>query len=191
MNPSFAAPAAEPVDSTLVKEYLRIDSGDTSQDNVITLLITAARQAVEDYLRRCLVQTTVTWVLDSDQTEDPIWLPYPPVTSITSVKTFNDSTGSEVSTTVTSTNYQLVGGHKLVQRNDGWSISRPARAMEIVYVAGYGATAASVPSAIREAILRTIGSHFEERQGFVVGTNVTRIPPDALDLLERYRYDYL
>lgn len=191
MNPSFATPAAEPVDATLVKEWLRIDSGDTSQDNVITLLITAARQAVEDYLRRCLVQTTVTWVLDSDQTEDPIWLPYPPVASITTVKTFDDSTGSEVATTIASTNYQLVGSDRLVRRNDGWSIARKARAMEIVYVAGYGAAATNVPSAIREAVLRTIANHFEERQGRIVGTAAVKLPPDALDLLDRYRYDYL
>ena len=191
MNPSLATPAAEPVDSTLVKEWLRVDSGDTSQDAVITLLITAARQAVEDYLRRCLVQTTVTWVLDADQTEDPIWLPYPPVASITTVKTFDDSTGSEVATTVAATNYQLVAGHKLVQRNSGWGTTRTARAMAIVYVAGYGAAATNVPSAIREAVLRVIANHFEERQGFVVGTSVTKIPADALDLLDRYRYDYL
>jgi uncharacterized phiE125 gp8 family phage protein len=191
VNPSFATPAAEPVDSTLVKEWLRVDSGDTSQDAVITLLITAARQAVEDYLRRCLVPTTVTWVLDADQTEDPIWLPYPPVASITSVKTFDDSTGSEVATTVAATEYQLVAGHKLVQRNSGWGTTRTARAMEIVYVAGYGAAATNVPSAIREAVLRMIANHFEERQGFVVGVSVAKIPADALDLLERYRYDYL
>lgn len=191
MNPSFAAPAAEPVDSTLVKEWLRVDTGDTSQDAVITLLITAARQAVEDYLRRCLVQTTVTWVLDADQTRDPIWLPYAPVASITSVKTFNDSAGSEVATTVASTEYQLVASERLVMRNSGWSISRPARAMEIVYVAGYGAAETNVPSAIREAVLRTIANHFEERQGRIVSTAAVKLPPDALDLLERYRYGYL
>lgn len=191
MNPSFGTPAAEPVDATLVKEYLRIDTGDTSQDNVITLLITAARQAVEDYLRRCLVQTTVTWVLDSDQMQSPIWIPYAPVTSITSLTTYDDSSGSEASTVVTSTNYQLVSGDHLVPRNNGWTVSRRDRAATLVYVAGYGATAASVPSAIREAVLRVIANHYEERQSFVVGVSVNKIPQDALDLLERYRYDYL
>lgn len=191
MNPSFGTPAAEPVDSTLVKEYLRVDSGDTSQDNVITLLITAARQAVEDYLRRCLIQTTVTWVVDSDQMRAPIWLPYAPATSITSITTYDDTSGSEVGSVVTSTNYQLVSGERIVPRNDGWTVSRRDRAATIVYVAGYGAAASSVPSAIREAVLRVIANHYEERGAYVVGAPVNKIPADALDLLERYRYDYL
>jgi uncharacterized phiE125 gp8 family phage protein len=191
MSLTFATPSAEPVDATLVKEWLRVDTGDTSQDNVITLLITAARQAVEDYLRRCLVNTAVTWVLDASDAVSPIWLPYPPVSSITTLKTFDDSSGSEVATTVAATQYQLVHRDHIVERNDGWSINRKHRAAEIVYTAGYGASATDVPSAIREAVLRTIANHFEERQGFVAGTSVTKIPADALDLLERYRYDYL
>jgi uncharacterized phiE125 gp8 family phage protein len=191
MGLTFAAPAAEPVDATLVKEWLRIDSGDTSQDAVITLLITAARQAVEDYLRRALVNTSITWVLDAGDAYAPIWLPFAPVSTITSFKTFSDVTGSEVATTISATNYQLVSGTKIVPRNNGWSLARPDRAAEIVYVAGYGATAAHVPSAIRTAVLTTIANHFEERGTFVVGATVSKIPPDALTMLEEYRYNYL
>ena len=55
-----SAPAAEPITSALAKEWLRVDSGDTSQDNIITLLITACRRRVEEYIRGALITQTIT-----------------------------------------------------------------------------------------------------------------------------------
>lgn len=59
------APTAEPVTATEVKPWLRIDSGDTSQDAVLTPLISAARTYCENQTGRQFC--TATWKLTLDR----------------------------------------------------------------------------------------------------------------------------
>lgn len=182
------APASEPVDTTLAKEWLRIDSGDTSQDGVIDVLITACRRRVEEYLRAALITQTLTWQMSSDEMKHPIWLPRVPAQSITSL-TYYDTDGN--GTAETATNYELVGRTKVVTRNDGWSVLRKHRAGTMVYVAGYGDDADDVPQDIRLAILRLMADYFEFREGILAGTTAVELPEGVKNLLEPYRWDYL
>jgi hypothetical protein len=46
-------PAAEPISLTMVKLQLRLDAGDTSQDDYLSLLISAAREVAETQTSRC------------------------------------------------------------------------------------------------------------------------------------------
>ncbi len=186
-----SAPAVEPVDATLAKEWLRVDAGDTTQDQVIDLLLTACRKRVEEYIRGALITQTLTWEMsDDDLRGTQIWLPRIPAQSITSLTTYaNDSTGT--STVVASTNYELVGRTKVALRNDGWSINRTHRAATLVYVAGYGATAASVPDDIRLAILRLVADYYEFREGVLAGETAVELPDGVKNLLEPYTWQAL
>lgn len=57
-------PTVEPVTRTNMKDFLRVDSSDTSSDTLIDRLVTAARSAVEGFLRRALITQTWDLVLD-------------------------------------------------------------------------------------------------------------------------------
>ncbi len=60
----ISPPAVEPVSLAELKEFLRVDPGDTSQDNVILTIGMAARDWVENQVKRRLVQQT--WRLSLD-----------------------------------------------------------------------------------------------------------------------------
>jgi len=57
-------PPVEPVSLLELKEFVRVDAGDTSQDNLLTTLGMAARTWVEAFLQRRLVQQV--WNLQLD-----------------------------------------------------------------------------------------------------------------------------
>lgn len=64
-NPVITTPpAAEPMQLTLVKEALRIDEGDTSQDNYLNLLISTARETAETFTSRGYISQTITEYYD-------------------------------------------------------------------------------------------------------------------------------
>ena len=157
------APASEPISTAEAKEWLRVDTADTSQDNVLAILITGIRKRVENALNRTLINTTYSLELNSDEMLGTIEIQRGPASSITSLTTYDDSSGSEVSTVVTSTNYQLVGSHLVVDRNDGWDVNRTFRAGTLVYVAGYGASSTDVPYDLRMALLEMLALRFERR----------------------------
>jgi uncharacterized phiE125 gp8 family phage protein len=179
------APASEPVTLAEVKEWLRMVSGDTSQDTTLNTLISACRIKAENYTGRSFVARTYTWELDSKEATGTIWLPRPDVTSITSLKTY-DSDGNP--TTVTSTNYELVEGLYLVPRNDGWTISRKDRAAQIVYVAGSYTDETDTPADIKTAIMRTIATQYELRTDSITGSIASDLTHDAMEILDDYKY---
>lgn len=181
-----SAPSVEPISTTEAKEWLRVDASDTSQDNVIAILIKGARQKVEDYLRRALITQTISFEMDGDDMRSYIEIPRPPVQSITSLTTYDEASGSETSTVVTSSNYQLVEKTLLVERNDGWDINREDRAGTLVYVAGYGSAGSDVPFDIRMAMLELIALKYE-RRGDEARDLVTAREDAILSQLDGYR----
>lgn len=195
-----SAPAAEPVSLAEVKAQARIDSSD--EDALLEGYLTAARQMVEEHLRRSLI--TQTWKL----TLDPLscgWadnlpagtydlpvsalsgglprridLPKGPVQSVTSVTTYNSSGTSAV---FSSSNYYLdsAGARLVLYDTASWpSDLRPAAACEIVYVAGYGSDGSAVPQPVRTAITQSAQRMYDERL-------TCDMPPTCERLLRPYR----
>lgn len=160
------APASEPLTSTEAKAHLRITGND--EDTLIASLIAAARGSAEAYLNRQLV--TATWVATYDGfpgSHDAIWLPQPPLVSVSSV-TYLDT--SQTSQTLSSAKYNVVlgspTGYILPERNETWPSSIKHGGNEnitVTYAAGYGA-AAEVPADIKSAILLIVGDLFENRE---------------------------
>jgi len=102
-----SAPSVEPVTTAEAKEWLRIDSSDTSQDAVLAILIKAARVRVEEYLRRSLITRTYSWEMNGDDMRDRIEIPRPPVQSVTSLTIYDEnSAGVEISYTEAAENWQ-------------------------------------------------------------------------------------
>jgi uncharacterized phiE125 gp8 family phage protein len=149
----IADPSVEPVTLAEAKLYLRVDT--SNDDTLITDLITSARQMAENWLRRSLI--TQTWKLSYDDgIPQMVWLPMGIVSSISSVVVFNQD-GS--SSTIAPTTYWLNAAQNaltMYQRISGFRV-------EITYVAGYGATSASVPKPIKQGILTHIANLYDCR----------------------------
>lgn len=181
-----SAPSVEPISTAEAKEYLRIDTSDTSQDNILAIEIKAVRQRFEEYLQRTLITTTLSYEMNAHDMRNPIEIPRPPVQSITSLTTYDEASGSETSTVVTNTKYQLVNKAILVERNEGWDVNRRYRAGTLVYVAGYGDVSTDVPQDIVMAMLELLALRWE-RRGDEDRDAVTSREEAILNSVEHYR----
>lgn len=141
-------PAVEPVNLTQLKQQARIPYNDS--DAILSLYISAARDVVENYLRRSLITQTWDYTLDWG----PAWLelPRPLLQSVVGVFTTSlDNIESQVPTSVyiVNTNTNLLG----LNIGNVWPLHRGKAGFRVRYTAGYGSTPASVPPEIRRIIL--------------------------------------
>lgn len=168
-------PTSEPVTLDELRTHLRVDS---AFDSELTRLITAARKTVEAYLHRQLINATYAWSFD-------YWpdycfeIPVGPLSSVTSIQ-YYDTAGAQQ--TWASSNYQvdtteLFGTITLAAGVTYPSLqSEKKNAITVTFVAGYGASASSVPDNIKQAILVLAGHWFENAVPAVTGTIATDIP---------------
>jgi len=155
-------PAVEPVTSTEAKVHLRVDH--TDEDSLITILIQAARETVEQRTNRSLITQSRTIKLDTFPYGNVLYIPYAPLISITSIK-YYDTTDTEV--TLSNTLYWVDTNSNIprVVIKDSWpaTYDRP-NAVEIIYSAGYGASGANVPKPLKQAMYLIIGHLYENRE---------------------------
>lgn len=172
----FAAPATEPVSLEEAKDHLRVTIGD--DDALIDNLIVAAREHVETYTQRALI--TQTWDLKLETFCDPayfdgasVWLPKPPVSSITSI-TYVDLNGDSQTWSTDDWDSDLPSGPKAtkgriypVYGESYPSIRVQPNAVTIRFVCGYG-TAGEVPASLKAGMLLLIGSWYQHREQVMV-----------------------
>ena len=195
------APATEPLTLSETKSYLRDDtSGD---DTLITSLIVTARRLAEEHMQRAIITQTLQLFIDTlEDYEDPLWegmrtgpylnyyknyidLPMPTVTSISHIKTYDDSDNA---TTFANTKYFLDNAKqpaRIVLRTGETfpTALRVANAIEVKYVTGY-ADASSVPEPIKFALFQIIAFLYEHRGDMYEGKSA--LPNTAKKLLEPY-----
>lgn len=175
-----SAPAAEPVSSTEVKLWAKIDT--SADDALITNIIQAARENAENFLNYKLIsQTVAEYFTEFPESRGELLLRFPLVSSITSVA-YVDTDGANQ--TFSSYNADLSGLPPRLWPNaqTEWpGTKEQLKAVTVTYVCGY-ANAAAVPQAIKTAILLTIAKWYDNREDSV------RILPTAAErLLEPYR----
>jgi len=174
-------PATEPITLAEAQAQLKVDG----EDDYINALISTARVMVERYLNRSLI--TQTWTAYSDDWCD-LELPYPPLISVTSVKYYG--LDSQTLTTLDPTQYYWVDNVKepgCIEFKYGTvkpllMYSRPNR-IEVEYVAGYSA----VPEPIKHAIKILITDMYKNRDQYMIGANVNKIPNYITDLIHTYK----
>ena len=186
----ITVPTTEPVSLTEAKLHLRVTS--TADDTLITSIIKVARQHCEAITNRALASATFELVID-DFSKDKIVLPMAPVESITSIK-YRDC--NSIDTTLASTEYIFYNSEPAVIIPD-YGISFPSftpyptGAIKIRFVAGYKTTGTDasllIPEAIKQAILLLIGHFYENREEYVIGQTISKIPLAAEALLYPYR----
>lgn len=172
-----SGPAVEPVTLAEAKAHLRVD--DSGSDSEITAMIQAAREWVEAYLDRTLVNTQWVMRLDKfpdDGTQD-VPLPRPPMatsgtaTAVALTFTYETGTTATYSTASYRVDRNATPGSIKTLYGQTWPPHLwDDNAISVTWWAGYGATGASVPAAIRHAILMLVGHWYENRSTVLVGS---------------------
>lgn len=153
--------ATEPVTLDQAKSHLRVDG--TDEDTLITALIKAARQDAENRLQRTLLESTWRLTLDAFPRAwpyDVILLGWGPIISVSSVK-YYDPAGTLQ--TLDPSAYRLADGG--IESATSWPATQARRgAVEVTYLAGYGAAASAVPAPIVQWILLALGDLYANRE---------------------------
>ena len=175
-NAVTTPPSAEPVSLADAKVHLRTVTGDTSEDSaVISPLLSAAREYCENITGRALAAQTVKaypqgW-------EDNLRLPRPPVTTVTSIKYYDED---DTEYTLSTDDYQvdtIDGTIQILEEPD--ETLRLLNPIVIEYTCGY----TSLPKTIRQAMLLFIADKYQNR-----GDELTDKADQAIQrLLYQYR----
>ncbi len=180
-----AQPSVEPITLSEAKLFLRVDS--TIEDAIITALIKAARQYVENYTWRPLCTQIWKLNLDKSDVKEYIGISQAPVQSITHIKYFDES---KVQQTLSTGSYQadVLNEPARVKINTIPGIFDMMNACEIQFVCGYG-VAASVPESIKQAMLLMIGHWYEHREAVTVSGSkgMQPVPMAVQAILEPYK----
>jgi uncharacterized phiE125 gp8 family phage protein len=162
------APTQEPVTLDEVKRHLGLEDT-TDHDERLQPLRSAVRQQVEGDTGRALVTQTLDVYFDAAPEGCELWLPSPPLQSVSSVTTYDTA---NVGTVMSSADYLVDTASEpaRIVLNDGktWpSGLRSANAIVVRIVAGYG-SANAVPEALKQAQHLLIGSLSEHREQVIV-----------------------
>lgn len=173
-------PASEPISLSEVKNYLKVDS--STDDDLIGVMITAARQWVENHCALALLPQTVLQVWDG--LNDDMFLARSPLRSMSAV-TYLDVSGTEQTLSASVYDVDGVGMPPRIYRKYGqtWpQTSQSMNAASAVFEVGYEA-ASAVPAAIKSAMMLTIADMYDNRTD-----RVKRLPTAAEYILQAGGY---
>lgn len=190
-----SAPAAEPVTAAEAKLQCHIAGSD--YDTELAIYIQAAREDCEEFTGRSLI--TQTWTMELDEWPNnpemsgldryAIFVPRPPVASVTSVK-YYDTNGTQQTLTVDDDYRVHIGDVTRITPAYGtsWPSVRPmTKAIEVITVHGYGAASTNVPAKLRQGMLMRIASYFRNREDEISGTITSRFENGSTRLWEPFR----
>jgi uncharacterized phiE125 gp8 family phage protein len=157
-------PFLDPVTLTEVKTYLRLDS--TDFDSLLSSLIVAAREAIENYQNRAIYTQVLELSLD-EWPDKPVSLPRPLLQNILSVK-YTDSTGTENTIDLNNIIVDNASEPGRISLKQGYcwpSVQlQEIGGLRIRYVAGYD-DISKVPQTVRLAYLLYISDRFNNPDG--------------------------
>lgn len=182
------APSTEPLTLTEVKTYLRVD--DTVENDLITSLITVARQAVEGRTWMPLISQTWAMQFDYDELNLLVWnINKAPLISVSSV-TYYDSNNDLQTLATTAYESDIYGSPARFRLKSIPTCYQRMNALQVNFVCGY-ANAAAVPNPIKQAMYMIIGHLYENRQDVITGTQVNDMPQASELLLQPYRNNFI
>jgi uncharacterized phiE125 gp8 family phage protein len=183
---SLVTPAEIPLSLTTLKQWLRLDVSDTSEDTILQLLVDQAVSCFEAVSRTILMNTNFKTFRDvfSQWYE----LRKSKLVSITSVK-YNDE--DENQQTISSSDYYFNADpfySSLVFDKDYSfpTISSRPSSIEIAFVAGLSATTALVPADIQVALLNHVAFLYENR-GDCACDDFSSVPAVSMNTYRKYQ----
>jgi uncharacterized phiE125 gp8 family phage protein len=184
----ITAPTYEPISVADVAEYLRVDNVNADQ-SLISALITAARQYLEQYLNRPIAMQTLEEALTG--WANPIVLDSS-LQSVTTIK-YLDVNGAEQ--TLAANQYLVDTYAEPAQITPAYNVTFPdlyavPNNIKVRYVAGYTSGSSPntnpLPNPLRFAMMLVIGDLYANREAAVTGTTYT-VNPTVQNLLQFYR----
>lgn len=152
-------PVVEPVSVEEAENYCHADAD--TEDDWFAQEIASAREDAETIQRRAYI--TQTWELSLDGCPSGIvQLPRPPIQSVTSVKIYDENNEEhDIDLDILNIDTDSEPGRIKLKRGRQWPniVLRELNSFKVLYVAGYGATAVSVPANVKTAIMIRV-SHF-------------------------------
>lgn len=179
-------PAIEPVKVETIKLDLRIDADLTDHDVLIDSLITAARRWIERRSRRALITQTLRLTLDDWPATDRIVIPRPPLQSISSIK-YYDSTGAD--NVFSDSGYFAETGREpglaVLSYGESWPSAtlRPAGAIRVEYIAGFGATEETIPAEYHNAIRMLVAAWYANPEAVATSGAVPQPVPFGVEAM--------
>ncbi len=171
------------------KQHCRVDSDDTEDDAVLTRLIKAATDMVEQQAGKALLEQTWNLLIAAPDGAGHLHLPLTPVISVDDISYFDRD---NVSQSATVGDFQLYKDedHAWLEPKQGnvWPATYARHdAITVQFKAGFGANETDVPENLRQAVLLTVGHWFENREAIVVGTIAAEMPLTAQHLIDLSR----
>ena len=170
------AATALPVLFEDAKMHLRVS--DAAEDVLIQGILAASCELIGEKSGR--VMAPETWEYATFQPKSDLKLPKNPVVSVTSI-TYSDP--ANATQTANLADFDVISDPDctVISPKPGktWPICiNRADAFKVTFVAGY----ASIPDALRAAVLLMVGHFYENREATVVGTSAVELPM-AVDAL--------
>lgn len=152
--------AVEPVSLFEARDHLKLDAtnGTHPDDALVQAYIEAAREHVENRTGRTLVTTSRTEYFDAWQ--DEFVLMWAPVISVTTLKYVDlDGTLTTLASTVYRVDTASLRARVTLEYDQTWPDARAVQnAIQFVY-----STGATVPAALKQAVLLTAAHWYENR----------------------------
>lgn len=178
-----AAPTALVVTPADIEAYARLVDVSAEMEHVKALIDAATKQA-ERYTNRAFCTQTFRMSLDCFPSCNTIRLPRPPLQSVTHVK-YYDTAGTlqTFSSAYYHVDIDAQPGRIALVEGQAWpaTLGRP-QAVQVTYVAGYGAGTA-VPENIRLAVKMLVKTWYDSPDMYNVGNIVNELPMAVKDLL--------
>ena len=187
----YTAPTEDAVGLTAIKQHLRIDFSEPAFDGMLSSYESAATRFVQEYTGSQLCTATYKLHLDSfyqstwqhslaagqvdAKGDGAIWLPRPPLVSVTSIAYYDaDNASQTLSTDYYTVDAKSMPGRIMLASGYSWpaTYDRP-NAVTITYVCGTAAS--SVAETNKQAIKLLVGHWFKNAEAVSEGS-MTRIP---------------
>lgn len=181
------APTVDLLTLKEAKNHCRVDTSD--DDEFIDGLIASVTSYLDGYagvLGRALLQQT--WKMEHANFSADLCIPLGNVLSVDAVKYYDTNNTQQ---TASASLYELVlepgSAEVCLKYGQSWPVAYMRRdAIEVTWKAGYGTTAASVPSAIRHAALLLLG-HWYNNRGAATDTPFSELPMGVAASLAPHR----
>jgi uncharacterized phiE125 gp8 family phage protein len=176
-------PTIEPVSLAEVRAHCRVD--ESADDGLLAGYVLAARQYVESFCGVVLMTSTLRGTADAFPSAGPLTLPVHPVQSVTAVRYYDDA-GALQTWSASAWETDLTGINPRVGPKAGYGWPTPAArlgAVQVEFVAGYGASPGAIPEQIRQRILLMVGHFYANREEVVVGAGITATKLPFIDAL--------
>ncbi len=175
-----------------IKQHLRLEVGETEEDEYLKALRAAAVDRAESITNRKLLTQSYYYYRNEWPCEDSFELPYAPLASVPSSGiVYKKSTGNSTTFSSTAWEYDSVsepGRICLKTFGDSWPAYTlyAVNPIKVQMNVGYGDQSTEMPSGIRLAVKMLVAHWYENREA-TVAQSLSDVPHGVTALLQPYR----